>query len=247
MFIIVIVTTVLISIFLAWWNTSVPRSESYKETVKLPFDFIKNLYAVSPERLRYERVEKKRTYGRTYRKALLINYHPNNKDMWVHKCAYDRWGDAIKTHAYNQCNEIVGVKLSLLDKIKFLVAKYRNPNNKKTMEQILEVMQADIDKLREQANMQIKEAEDITKAVEKNIENSFPQKLGTIYFSDRYDQLEKIKENVPFEDACKVITDAVKGKNPYFQIYYIRKWKENNDWIFDVGSHRESFIFKEDK
>lgn len=243
----VIVIAILISIFLVWWNTSVPRSESYTETVKLPFDFIKNLYAVSPERLRYERVECERRYGLAFRKALLINYCSNNETMWAHRYRYDSCSRRVETNAYIQHDEIVGVKLSLFDKIKFLVAKHRNPNNKKTIEQILEVMQADIDKLREQANAQIKQAEAITKTVEKNNKDSFPKNPGTIYFSDRHGTLEKIKENVPFEKAGQVITDAVKEKNPYFVIYYMRQWKENNYWVFDVGSHRESFIFKENQ
>lgn len=233
---------ILFSIFIIWWNTSVPRSESYKKVVKLSFDFIKNLYAVSPDRFRYERVEKKSSYRLTLRKALMINYYSDVKDMWNHDYFYRIVGRK-ETNAYYYNKHIVGVKLSIIDKIKFIVAKYRNPNDKKIMEGILEVMQLDIDRLKEQADKQIKQAETITKAI---AENSFPTKLGTVYFSNRHGQLEKIKENVPFDNVKEVIVRAVKEKNPLFQIHYIRNWKENNNWIFDVESHIEFFIFKEE-
>lgn len=71
---------------------------------------------------------------------------------------------------------------------------------------------------------------------------------GSLYFLSRGEE-RLVKENIENDEKlfC-AIHEYVHSLNPNFKIYYIRSWQEEDGSTkFDVGSHTEFFVFREDK
>jgi uncharacterized phage protein gp47/JayE len=71
-------------------------------------------------------------------------------------------------------------------------------------------------------------------------------KKNTLYFYDNFGEQRVVTANLDtIKEIIKNIYSYVAKLNPDYQIYYTRRWKDDNDNIwFDVGSHTEFFVLK---
>ena len=68
-----------------------------------------------------------------------------------------------------------------------------------------------------------------------------------LYFQYSDGTLELVKKNVTEANVMKYIQEDLKKRNPLFVSYYTRTWTDDDGitW-FDVGSHVEYYLLKED-
>lgn len=132
--------------------------QEYSEIVRMPFRQIRQIYALNPERLKYQQVHVKYSctgYNKTKDSYLLLNYADNA--LWtIGRYPFEREWNSQK---------IVAIEMTPLEAIKFKIAKKKHPNNSKTQELILKAMQGDINRLREKAQIEIDQAREITERV----------------------------------------------------------------------------------
>lgn len=68
---------------------------------------------------------------------------------------------------------------------------------------------------------------------------------NVLYFRNRMNELREVSKNIgTMKEVTNDIFEYVAKLNPKFKIYYIRRWKKDNDIWFDVGSYSEFFILK---
>ena len=73
---------------------------------------------------------------------------------------------------------------------------------------------------------------------------------GTLYFKRSNGEKVFISDNVKKDKIAEAIYKAVADINPRYKIYYIRSWRSSEDptvTIYDVGSHSEFFLYKDDE
>lgn len=141
---------------------------TYTEIVKLPFKQVRQIYALNPDRLRYEKVRMVSTHKMGPDYWLLLNYTENPTwELYVGKSFFDVPVPGI----YVEKDKIVAVQLSALDGLRFKRARKKSPNRIATEQAILETMQLDIDKLRDKAQEQIDEAQRIQDQVIRSMRN----------------------------------------------------------------------------
>lgn len=141
---------------------------TYTEIVKLPFKQVRQIYALNPDRLRYEKVRMVNTHSMGDKYWLLLNYTENPTwALHVGRSCFDVPVPGI----YKERDKIVAIQLSALDGLHFKRARKKSPNRIATEQAILETMQLDIDKLRNKAQKQIDESCKITEEIMRRLKN----------------------------------------------------------------------------
>lgn len=71
-------------------------------------------------------------------------------------------------------------------------------------------------------------------------------KKNTLYFRDSLGASRVVATNLnTMREVMRHILIFIENINPYYQIYYTRRWTDDSDNIwFDVGSHTEFFVLK---
>jgi len=135
------------------------RSFRYDEIVHMDFKQVRDIYLLNPDRLKYQKLDNK---DENFNKKYLLMNISDPMVAWerIEESYFDRYRKIPCDSRY-----IVAIAMSPKEAIKFHMARKKKPNNVRTEEKILQIMQKDVNKLRQKARDEISQAKDIVEKI----------------------------------------------------------------------------------